>query len=219
MNKKKLLAIAAVVVAALIAGGVAAWLSDGDTATNEITTGSVKIRLTEASWEGMTGRDVKPNAVLPKDPRITNIGSNPAYVFVRVEMAALPEGTRVHSGTSTADAGRGVPLFTTKAASGLAYDNANWTLVTRSVANGRVTQVYAYAKNNAMTPLYHGETTTAVFEKVRLANVVSMEPLKDVNPNIIVTAYGIQTTELGAGGKATAPLEVWNIVTNYQLSR
>lgn len=218
MNKKKLIAIAAVLVAAMIAGGVAAWLSDGDTATNEITTGDVKIHLTEAGWEGMTGKNVKPNAVLPKDPRVTNTGSNPAYVFVRVEMAALPEGTQVHSGTSISRSGRGVPLFTTKTASGLAYDNVNWTLLTRSIANGRIAQVYAYAKNNVMTALNHGETTTAVFDKVRLANVVSTEPLKSLNPNIIVTAYGIQTTELGAKG-TTAPLEVWNIVTNYQLSR
>ncbi len=219
MNKKKLWAIAAVLVAAVIATGVAAWLSDGDTATNAITTGKVAIKLLQTSWVGGQGRDVKPNAVLTKDPRVLNTGTNPAYVFIKVEMAAVPEGTLLHSGTGTAKAGPGVPLFATQTAGGLAYDNVNWTLATHSQAGGRITQVYAYAKNNAMTPLNRGETTTPVFEKVRLANVTDVAPLKAVNPNIVVTAYAIQTTELGEGGNATAPLEVWNIVTNYQASR
>lgn len=219
MNKKKLWAIAAVLLAAAVATGVAAWLSDGDIATNAMTAGKVDIRLLQTRWEGLEARDVKPNAVLTKDPRVENVGTNPAYVFIKVEMAALPEGTVVHSGTSTAKVGSGTPLFSTQAASGLAYDSANWELTTHSQAGGRITQVYAYAKNSAMTPLERGETTPAVFEKVRLANVADMAPLKSVSPNVVVTAYAIQTTELGSGGSATSPLEVWNIITNYQASR
>ena len=217
MYKKKLWAIAAVLLAAVIATGVAAWLSDGDTATNAITTGKVDIRLLQTAWVGGQGRDVKPNTVLTKDPHIQNVGLNDAYVFIQVDMAALPEGTLVHSGTSTARAGSGTPLFTTQTGSGLAFDNANWTLTAHALTNGRITQVYAYAKNNVMTPLTRGQTTTPVFEKVRLANVTDISQLRSVNPNIVVTAYAIQTTELDGG--VTAPLEVWNIVTNYQASR
>lgn len=218
-RKMKLLAVAGVALIAVVAGGVIAWLNGSATARHEITTGKVDIRLVEDAWDAGRARNLRPNAVLERDPRVKNVGANDAYVFVTLEMAALPEGTALHSGTGMARSGLDTPLFTTQAGSGLAYDNAHWTLVTRSVRNGRITQVYGYAHNNEMTPLKRNEITPPVFERLRLANAADSAALQGVSTAISVAAYAIQTTELGKQGDAVAPLEVWNIVANYHQSR
>lgn len=215
----KFLALAAVVLTASVVGGVVAWLSDGATATREITTGNVDIRLVDEAWDAELARNVKPNAVLPRSPKVSNVGTNDAYVFITLEIAVLPVGTELHSGTGMDKSGQGTPLYTTQAESGLAFDNANWTWVSAGQQDGRITQVYAYARDNAMTPLRQGQTTPPVFDKVRLANVNSTSALVGVNTSITLSAYGIQTTELGANGGSTAPLDVWNIVSNYQSTR
>lgn len=221
MKKPKLrfVALAVLVLAASIIGGVVAWLSDGATAKREITTGNVDIRLVDEAWNADLARNVKPNTFLPRSPKVTNLGSNDAYVFITLEIAALPEGTELHSGTGMARSGVGTPLYTTQAASGLAYDNADWTWVSGGLRDGRITQVYAYARNNAMVPLRQGQTTPSVFDRVRLANVDSVTALIGVDPSITVSAYGIQATELGSAGGITSPLDVWNIVSNYQNTR
>ena len=218
-NRVRLLVLAALVLAASVVGGVIAWLSDGATITREITTGNVDIRLVDEAWNADLARNVKPNAVLPRSPKVVNVGSNDAYVFITLQIAALPEGTELHSGTGMAKSGLDTPLYTTQAASGIAYDNANWTMVARAVREGRITQVYAYARNNAMIALKQGQTTPSVFDTVRLANVNSTAALIGVNTSVTVSAYGIQTTQLGSSGATVAPMDVWNLVSNYQNTR
>ena len=217
MIKKKLLAIAAVVVAALVATGVGAWLSDNDTATDEMTTGKVNIKLLQTAWDETAAQNVKPNGVLPKNPQIRNVGVNPAYVFLTVEMAALPDGTRLHDGINMSPAGLDTPMFATETASGAAYDSANWILIGRSSSAGRIRQIYAWAKDSAMTPLERGEQTSCVFDRIRLANVTDTAALQSLDTRIVVTAYGIQTTELGED--TVSPMAVWDIVSRYHASK
>ena len=50
VNRKKLIAVLAVIVIAAMISGVAAWLSDDETNTEEIVTGQVSISLRESNW-------------------------------------------------------------------------------------------------------------------------------------------------------------------------
>ena len=85
MNKRKILLLAAllVMVAILGVGGTLAYFTAEDEATNTFTVGNVKIELNEPNWE--EAEDVYPGQVLPKDPKVTNVGTNPCYVRIAVE--------------------------------------------------------------------------------------------------------------------------------------
>ena len=85
MNKRKIILLAAllVMVAILGVGGTLAYFTAEDEATNTFTVGNVKIDLTEPNWE--EAEDVFPGQVLPKDPKVTNVGTNPCYVRIAVE--------------------------------------------------------------------------------------------------------------------------------------
>ena len=196
-----------------------AWLSDGATSRSEITTGSVDIRLVEEHWDAEQGANLRPNDLLPRDPRIQNKGRNDAYVFITLEQSVLPEGTALHSGTASARAGESTPLFSTETGSGLPYDPTCWQLIDQQVRYSRLTQVYAYAANNAMIPLRRGEITPAVFDGLRLANVTNTKDIEGLSTAVTVTAYAIQTAELGKEGNVSAPGKVWSIVYNYHQSK
>ena len=103
MKKKLTLVVTCVVlVAAMVIGGTLAYFTDTKTAENTFTMGNVKIKLDEAKvvknettgkWDidedakRVTGNNygaVYPGAVLPKDPTVTNTGTNPAYIRATV---------------------------------------------------------------------------------------------------------------------------------------
>lgn len=96
MTKRKLLlvALSLCMVAILAMGGTLAYLTDTEDATNTFTVGNVDITLTEEAWteEGGgedQGEDAYPGEPLPKDPTVTNVGSNPC--FVRVSVTGLDQ--------------------------------------------------------------------------------------------------------------------------------
>ena len=78
MNRKKLLAVAAVLFVAAMITGVAAWLSDSETQTDEIVATDLSIVLNEANWRPENASDVHPEDVLPQNPTVTNTGTAPA---------------------------------------------------------------------------------------------------------------------------------------------
>lgn len=85
--KKKIMTISLVVALAAIAivGGTLAYFTDTDEAVNEFTMGNVKIDLTEPTWVDkakIVPGDKNTNAV-PKDPTVTNIGTEDAYVRIQ----------------------------------------------------------------------------------------------------------------------------------------
>lgn len=97
---KKLLLVAAILACcALPALGSAAYLTASATATNVITTGSVKIALHEWSdvvqeppvpFEDVAG--VMPGSAVPKYVEVENTGASAAYVRVRVQRVVEDAG-------------------------------------------------------------------------------------------------------------------------------
>ena len=105
--KKKILALALVVVVAVtaIAGASLAYLTDTEDQVNTFTAGNVDIRLDESTviigedgyitavGERRTEEDqdfgkMFPGQVITKDPTITNIGSEKAYIAAKITVTA-----------------------------------------------------------------------------------------------------------------------------------
>ena len=99
--KKKLvlLSTAVILVAMMVVGGTLAYFTADDAATNVFTIGDVEIDLTEPLWEAnLNGEEmlenIYPGMPITKDPMVTNIGSNPAFVRVKVEIPTFsPDGS------------------------------------------------------------------------------------------------------------------------------
>ena len=89
--KKKILVIAlALSLVAVTALGVTlAYFTDTKEASNVFTVGNVRIRIDEPKWASTGSKDapsVYPGESLDKDPTIVNIGENPCFVRVKVEV-------------------------------------------------------------------------------------------------------------------------------------
>ena len=193
------------------AGAVNAYFTSGEGTRNTFTTGQVKISLNELSWKPQDGKNLVARETVKKDPRITNTGSNDAYVFMTVQVP-------VRTVTMYTDTGRKedypetTELFELKKKTGTGYEtlssenSGNWVELTERTTPGTedksfTTYVYAYK-----VPLKKGETTEALFDAVRLKNVIegyseiSHISTKDEYP-VIVNGYAIQASDVyGADG-------------------
>ena len=134
---KKRMKLIVLLVALLTIGGISAYFVDKDTIQNTFTVGSVDIFLDEPNWEEED--KVFPNQTLPKDPQVTNVGDNDAYIFVEVE---VPYATvRTESTNGIVSPAKEQELFT--------YDvNEGWVEIisTKDEEKGVVTHVYAYMR-------------------------------------------------------------------------
>lgn len=83
-NKKRMktMIAATAMIGVLAIGGISAYFTDGDTATNTFTVGKVSIDLQEPNWN--PPKDITPNQEIKKDPQIKNDGINDAYMFMKV---------------------------------------------------------------------------------------------------------------------------------------
>ena len=85
--KKKIISlclVAALVVVA-IAGTSLAYFTDKDAKTNTFTLGNVDIELNEENWEEPIA--AVPDVKYDKDPVVTNIGENDAWIRVDVTLS------------------------------------------------------------------------------------------------------------------------------------
>jgi len=189
-KSKKVLSIVAVlaIVAAIVIGGILAYLTDTtEVVQNKFTIGDVEITLTEPEWSALTDSDTDgiPDAAeaitagknITKDPTVNNVGNNPAYVYVKVEVPHV-----------NLDASNAADLFTYSV-------NDGWTKLGEKVSTTAGTDsVYVYYYNTALAA---GATTTApVFSSVTVANITSEgvgSTDGTVNQQIDVTAYAIQS--------------------------
>ena len=96
LNRKWLLAIALVLSMTMAIGGTLAYLTDRDTVENTFTMGNVDIEVEEVFPDG----NIKPGETVNKDAKITNEGSNPAWVWMTV---SVPEGLKDYVTMNWAD--------------------------------------------------------------------------------------------------------------------
>ncbi len=106
MKKKAIIAVSAIALVLVLAiGGTVAWLtSETDPVTNTFTYGDINISLWEhtlnsdgltlsntVTYESQSGFKIIPGNDIAKDPTVTvKSGSEPCYLFVKVEEANWP---------------------------------------------------------------------------------------------------------------------------------
>lgn len=200
----------------LTLGGAVAYFSDGDTATNEFTVGKVSLDLQEPNWKPEDGEEIVPNQEIKKDPQIKNDGINEEYVFVEVVVPYRNIITENADGTQNAAAD--TELFS--------YDvNDGWVEVGTAKKDEEaktVTHLYAYGSASAMTALAKDATTPTLFDAVKFCNAQEDQDLEEESFDIVVNAYGIQTTAINNGDTAIdgtttegkkAPEDVWAVLS------
>ena len=207
MKNKRMMknaAIAAAMAGVLAIGGITAYFTDHEAETNTFTVGEESLDLTEPNWNPSNGQHITPAKTIAKDPKATNDGINPEYVFMTV---AVPYENVV---TVNADGSRKAAADTEL----FSYTvNSGWTeigTVKKDAATKTVTHTYVYGTSAKCTALNKDESTPALFNNVTFANIVEKQGMENEQLDIAVDAYGIQSADVN-GGK-TAPADIWKVL-------
>lgn len=176
------------VTAMCMVGGTMAYLTDSERTINKFQVGKVDIQLTEPSWVEASNQQIQPTSIIPKDPQITNVGINDAFVYLEVK---IPMANVVTADTTGMRVGQGIAqnqeLFTFT-------PEKNWSQIKKKTVDGNMVYTYAYNKILAKT-----QKTTALFENVTFANVIEGQ-IDENKYDISVSAYAIQTEHTGGDG-------------------
>ncbi len=201
VTKKALIACAAAAI--MMVGGVSAYFTATDTATNTWTIGNVAIDLQEPEYDASDKENIVPNQVLAKDPMVENTGTNDAFVFMKV---SIPKASvKIAEADGTVSGPVLQELFDYSIDSG-------WVQISKQEGTDNNTYVYAYAANGKCVSLAADASTPVLFKngEIKFRNVVEGQLGSDVT--IPVTAYGIQTENLGSSG-STVPADVWAVLS------
>ena len=175
--------------------------------------GNVGLLLTEDNFpQDENDRILAPKGIIQKDPKLTNIGSTDEYVFLKVivplcnvrivnettnkivdnEKAYMEIFNFISNGTSA----------NTVSASGFTYDNTDifgydskWVLIDSSEDTANYTHTYLFGYSSLLTG-DSSDSTTALFDKMQLRNILEGDLPSDVTQTVRIEAYGIQAEEL-----------------------
>lgn len=204
MNKKKSIAVAIVLLLILLIGGMLAYFTDTETATNVFVLGDeVEITLTETAWDALADTNdndipdiaegIHPGTQVAKNPIVTNDSSTtPAYVFLEVIVPCYDNG---YSDTTT------TPVLDSDLFDLNGLPGSGWTKLSESTidtTNKTKTYVYYYGTSSGLTPLAANTSTSPLFTSVTLKSTITSTEASTApaNPNVVVNAYAIQTDGL-----------------------
>lgn len=199
--KKKIVALCLCIALAVVAigGATLAYFTDTKTATNTFTVGNVKIKLDEKDIKATDGSrtengnayTIYPGASVEKDPTVTNVGENDAYVRVKVVANNVK--------TLAAQLGQSVDLATIFTG----FVDAKWTLAgTPTVSADGETYTYVY---NYKTVLAKGQSTGALFTNVVIPSTITN--MGDKTITITITAEAIQADGMNDAADAFTKLD------------
>ena len=194
-SKQNLIIISILVVGlVLIVGGILAYLIDTDEKINNFRIGNVDIVLHEDNWNPTAYTTVDesgaPDAVetsfgetVPKDPQVENVGKNPAYIYLKIEVPRASYEDELVTIVNES-------LFE------YTIDSANWTelINARSADEDGKYNVYYYYYNEALVAQ---DITTPLFQEIRLKD--NIPGVEDNILTVKVTAYAIQANGLPDG--------------------
>ena len=207
-TKKIALSLATLgVLGTLAIGGTMAYLTDAEKTTNTFTVGKVQVDLEEPNYPGNGSDTVKnlvPNQVVAKDPKVANTGNNASINFISVSIPMQKVVVAANDGTKQTAAM--TELFQTRSGDG-AFGNGNvnsaWILVdtkyydavgtestTASDTTTKVVRVYGYNEK-----LAKNTESATIFDSVKLVNLVEGQADTSTQ-NIDVKAYAIQATDI-----------------------
>lgn len=209
VTRARMAVFAAILFVVLTVGGISAYFTDRDTVTNTFTVGKISLELQEPDWDPEEAQDITPNQTIKKNPQIYNDGLNGEFVFMEVILPYETLITANEDGTLNEASDTELYRYTI---------NPGWHQMaqTKNETEKTVTYLYVYGSDEICTELTVGTATPSLFDTVTFANVVENQALEGKTLEIIVKAYGIQTTNIN-GGKA-APADVWTVLWNGNLS-
>lgn len=191
MRKKMIalsLAVALIVVAAI--GGTMAYFTDNEEKTNIFTMGDVDITLTETEWDANEDAhgNVAPGITYAKDPVVTNVGNNPAWIRVDVTLSdadAFKAAAENHQMNDINLAN----IFS-------GHNAEKWTLAGDPVyvASNGGTLTYSYYYNDVLEP---GLSTEALFTAVKIPAEFNNADMKVIGADftIKIQAHAIQDAD------------------------
>lgn len=220
-NKIRSIVLACATVGVLAAagvGGFTAYLTDHAEATNTFTVGNIDITLKEDNYPGNDDASVKnlvPNQEISKDPKIENTGDNEAIVFASVSIPVKKLVLAADNGTRQNEAM--TEIFKTKNQDGFGFGNvnSNWVKIDETYYDSagaeissvaadpipdnavKVVRTYGYTtKLENKNADADSKTTTAIFDAVKLVNVIENGITAGTDQNIEVKAYAIQSDNI-----------------------
>lgn len=206
--KGKFIVTALLLTALIGTSGMYAYLTDTETKTNVFEIGEIDTKLDEPSFpeEGIT--NLVPNKVIAKDPTVTNVGENDAYIFVEATVPVKNIVVANEDGTKKAKAPTELFAYTI---------NTNWKEVDtiRNVdANGEgtVTHVYAYAKEDSTLIRVSKSEKVTLFDAIKLVNIVEGQKLELSTQAVKIVSKAIQADDVN--GKKTNANEVLAVINN-----
>ena len=197
-RKAAVIGLAALAMLGAGAGGTLAYLTDAETATDTFTVGQVAIDLVEANYDAAVkageNKNMVPNQEVAMDPVIFN-KENDALVYLKVQVP-VKETTKINIDGSKADLAKHELVYFKDSADKIT-DHANnfdkdWVqLADKEEGTDHTgdTRTYVFGYKKALAK---GESTTALFDKVQVMNVLEDELVPEAVQDIKVEAYAIQ---------------------------
>ena len=187
MSKRSRLTTALVALLCLGLGiaGTAAYFTSTETVENKFTVGKVEIDVTEPSWDEEEAKDFVPNQEIDKDPTITNIGVNDAYVYFEVVVPTADGIVVADEDGNRLEEADDVELWTFTV-------NEGWTQLSKTV-NDDNTVTYVYYANETLAK----DESVTLFETVKMANVIEGQGLEETEQTITVKGMAIQSENSG----------------------
>ena len=203
MKNMKAAILAVAMIAVMMIGGISAYFTDGDTVTNTFTVGKISLDLQEPNWNPDDAEDTTPNQTIKKDPQILNDGINDEYVFLEVIVPYANVVVANEDGSKKAAADTELYSYAV---------NSGWVEIatTKNTTDKTVTHLYVYGTADKCTALKKDATTPTLFDTVTFANIVEDQNLEEATLNIVINAYGIQTTDVNGG--SSAPDVLWAVI-------
>lgn len=192
MSKKTWILISCLVLSLTLGlGGSLAYLTDTDTKINTFTMGDVKIEVEE----NFPNKELRPGMEVTKEAKITNKGTNPAYVWMTV---AIPDEVKDFV----------LPLWAT----GVVEYTADGVPTETTDVSGNKYKLYTVLVDDNGQALQPGASTQNLLGKIKMTGNVDYEDGKfykveagvrtpinyDLNKlRVVVTGYAIQADGFG----------------------
>ncbi len=182
----RIFCIAIAVVAALAVGTTVAFMTDFSSKENNFSYGASALELVEKTWEStpLEDKTLYPGRVILKDPAVKNTGNVDVYVFMSVKVPIRAVKT-VSSDGSLINPVSPCELFSYEIKSG-------WEQIDSISEKTYMNYIYAYSAG-ALKP---SATTSELFDRVTVANVLEGQLSQGDILNIPVKVWGIQANHL-----------------------
>lgn len=212
-SKSAVILMSAFLVAALFINLTLSYLVKNKNRDNVFALGNVRLLLSEENFpQDENDRIFAPKGIIQKDPKITNIGSTDDYVFLKVivplcNVRIVDETTNkiVNNEKAYMEIFNFISNDTssqTVFVSGFTYNNigsfgynSKWILIDSSEDTANYTHTYLFGYSSLLTG-DSSDSTTALFDKMQLRNILEGDLPSDVTQTVRIEAYGIQAEEL-----------------------